>query len=133
MLLDKSIFVYRGKSKFIYVEECVVFQEITSKFIIRWCYILLVSFVYKWLFLTLRSTLWIKHGSRGWECKTLVFSHYPYWALVSHGPEIFVVIPPTCFFFTVVVVKLKENVVIIYFEPKFIANDDLQMYSHIHT
>ena len=104
MLLDKSIFVYRGKSKFIYVEECVVFQEITSKFIIRWCYILLVSmhkctfFVYKWLFLTIRSTLWIKHGSRGWECKTLVFFHYPYWALVSHGPEIFVVIPPTCFF-----------------------------------
>ena len=139
MLLDKSIFVYRGKSKFIYVEECVVFQGITSKFIIRWCYILLVSmhkctfFVYKWLFLTLRSTLWIKHGSRGWECKTVVFFHYPYWALVSHGPEIFVVIPPTCFFFTVVMVKLKENVIIIYFEPKFIANDDLQMYSHIHT
>ena len=105
MLLDKSIFVYRGKSKFIYVEECVVFQEITSKFIIRWCYILLVSmhkctfFVYKWLFLTIRSTLWIKHGSRGWECKTLVFFHYPYWALVSHGPEIFVVIPPNCFFY----------------------------------
>jgi hypothetical protein len=65
--------------------------------------------------------------------RAVVFFHYPYWALVSHGPEIFVVIPPTCFFFTVVMVKLKENVIIIYFEPKFIANDDLQMYSHIHT
>jgi len=35
-------------------------------------------------------------------------------------------------------VKLKENVIIIYFEPKFIANDDLHvhvhfLYSHPHT